>query len=303
VQNSKSSLAALTIGAIGVVFGDIGTSALYAFKEVFASAHVPVTPANVLGLLSLIFWTLTIIVSIKYVLLIMRADNAGEGGLMALLALASQSIHDRPRLRPLLFTVGAFGVALFFGDGVITPAISVLSAIEGLEVVTPAAKPVVVPLAIAVLILLFLTQRRGTADIGRFFGPVMVVWFAAIAAVGVGGILHNPMVLAAIWPWHALRFLAAHPALGFVTLGAVFLCVTGAEALYADMGHFGKRPIQIAWFALVFPSLILNYFGQGAMVLVDPRNSENPFYLLAPDRKSTRLNSSHVKRSRMPSSA
>jgi KUP system potassium uptake protein len=282
VSSSKSSLAALTLGAIGVVYGDIGTSPLYAFKEVFAGGHVPVTHANVLGVLSMFFWTLTIIVSLKYVTLIMRADNAGEGGLMALLAMASQSIKDKPQLRPALLMVGVFGVALFFGDGVITPAISVLSAVEGLEVWTPAAKPFVLPISLMVLFALFAVQKRGTGDIGRLFGPIMIVWFMAIAIAGVMQILHQPSVLKAISPFYALRFSLDHYALAFVTLGAVFLCVTGAEALYADLGHFGKRPIRLAWIAIVMPSLMLNYFGQGALVLAYPKSVENPFYLMMP---------------------
>jgi KUP system potassium uptake protein len=283
VSGKKSSLTALTLGAIGVVYGDIGTSVLYAFKEVFVSGHVPITQANILGVLSLFFWTLTIVVSIKYVVLIMRADNNGEGGLMALLALASQSVKDQPRLRRVLLMVGVFGVALFFGDGIITPAISVLSAVEGLEIVTPAAKPYVVPISLVVLVLLFLVQRRGTADIGKFFGPITVVWFLAIAATGLMQIVQNPQVLAAVLPVHALRFAAEHYAIAFITLGAVFLCVTGAEALYADMGHFGKQPIRLAWFGLVMPSLMLNYFGQGALVLANPKAAENPFYLMTPE--------------------
>lgn len=283
VSVSKSSLPALTLGAIGVVYGDIGTSCLYAFKEVFASGHVPITPDNVLGVLSLFFWTLTVVVSIKYVALIMRADNHGEGGLMALLALASQSVKDRPRSRNILIMAGVFGVALFFGDGVITPAISVLSAVEGLEILTPAASPYVVPISLVVLVLLFLVQRRGTGDIGKFFGPITVVWFIAIAVAGLPPILDNPSVLKGIWPGYAISFAIDHYALAFVTLGAVFLCVTGAEALYADMGHFGKKPIQLAWFGLVMPSLLLNYFGQGALVLKNPAAAENPFFLMTPE--------------------
>ncbi len=279
---SKSSLSALTLGAIGVVYGDIGTSVLYAFKEVFASAHVPITTANVLGVLSLFFWALTIVVSVKYVVLIMRADNNGEGGLMALLALASMSTRGNPRMRGLLVVLGVFGVALFFGDGVITPAISVLSAVEGLEIITPAAKPYVVPISLIVLTLLFLVQRRGTGDIGKFFGPITVVWFVAIGAAGVLQIATNPSVLMAISPAHALNFSLEHPKLAFLTLGAVFLCLTGAEALYADMGHFGKKPIRLAWFGLVLPSLVLNYFGQGALVLANPKAAENPFFVMLP---------------------
>jgi KUP system potassium uptake protein len=282
VPVSKSSLASLTLGAIGVVYGDIGTSPLYAFKEVFASGHVPITPGNILGVLSLFFWTLTTIVSIKYVLLIMRADNHGEGGLMALLALASQSIGDNRQLRRILLVVGVFGVALFFGDGVITPAISVLSAVEGLEIVTPAAKAYVVPASLVVLVMLFAVQRRGTADIGKFFGPVMVAWFLVIALAGLIQVSQNPSVLVAVLPTHALKFAAENLHIAFITLGAVFLCVTGAEALYADMGHFGKKPIRLAWFGLAMPALVLNYFGQGALVLADPKAAENPFFLIFP---------------------
>ena len=283
VSASKSSLTALTIGAIGVVYGDIGTSPLYAFKEVFVSGHVPITPENILGVLSLFFWALTVVVSVKYVVLIMRADNHGEGGLMALLALASLSVKDNEGLRKILTVVGVFGVALFFGDGVITPAISVLSAVEGLEILTPAAKPYVVPLSLVVLVLLFAVQRRGTGDIGKFFGPITIVWFLAISLLGINQIILNPGVLKAVSPLYALRFSAEHFGLAFLTLGAVFLCLTGAEALYADMGHFGKQPIRIAWFGLVMPALMLNYFGQGALVLANPKAAENPFFLMMPN--------------------
>jgi len=282
MNRSRSSLATLCLGAVGVVYGDIGTSPLYAFKEVFASGRVATTPDNILGILSLFFWTLTIIVSVKYVGLIMRADNHGEGGLMALLALASKSVKDRPKLRRILMMCGVFGVALFFGDGVITPAISVLSAVEGLEIVTPAAAPYVLPISFAVLVVLFMVQKHGTAHIGRFFGPVMVLWFFAIALSGLMPIVHNPSVLKAISPYYALRFGFENYQLAFITLGAVFLCVTGAEALYADMGHFGKTPIQWAWFGMVMPALVLNYFGQGALVLADPKAIENPFFLMTP---------------------
>jgi KUP system potassium uptake protein len=283
LNSKKSSFAALTLGAIGVVYGDIGTSPLYAFKEVFAAGHVAVNEANVLGVLSLFVWTLTVIVSLKYVMLIMRADNHGEGGLMALLALASQSVKGKPELRKVLMVIGVFGVALFFGDGVITPAISVLSAVEGLEIVTPAAKPYVVPISLAVLVMLFAVQSRGTAMIGRFFGPITVVWFVAIAATGLAQVVSNPSVLRALSPWYGMLFIVGNPGIAFVTLGAVFLCVTGAEALYADMGHFGKKPIRIAWFGLVMPALMINYFGQGALVLANPKAAENPFYLMTPD--------------------
>jgi KUP system potassium uptake protein len=283
VSASKSSLAALTLGAIGVVYGDIGTSVLYAFKEVFVSGHVAITSENVLGVLSLFFWALTAVVSLKYVVLIMRADNNGEGGLMALLALASMSTKGNPRMRSILIVLGVFGVALFFGDGVITPAISVLSAVEGLEILTPAAKPYVVPISLIVLTGLFLVQRRGTGDIGKFFGPITVVWFLAIGLLGVLQIVKNPSVLMALSPIYALRFVVQHYEIAFITLGAVFLCLTGAEALYADMGHFGKQPIRIAWFGLVMPSLVLNYFGQGALVLANPATASNPFFLMTPD--------------------
>jgi KUP system potassium uptake protein len=282
-SNVKSSVAALTLGAIGVVYGDIGTSVLYAFKEVFAHGHVPLTRDNVLGVLSMFFWTLMVVVSIKYVALIMRADNHGEGGLMALLALASQSVKDRERLRGTLLLIGVFGVALFFGDGVITPAISVLSAVEGLEIITPAAKPYVVPISLVVLTVLFMAQRHGTSDLGRFFGPITILWFLAIAATGAAQIIREPAVLAAIWPGHGVRFALANHSMAFITLGAVFLCVTGAEALYADMGHFGKVPIRLAWFALVMPALVINYFGQGALVMLDPKAAENPFFLMTPE--------------------
>ena len=280
---SSSSLTALTLGAIGVVYGDIGTSVIYAFKEVFASGHVPVTQDNVLGVLSLFVWALTLIVSLKYVTLIMRADNHGEGGLMALLAMASMSIKDRAMLRRFLFFVGVFGVALFFGDGVITPAISVLSAVEGLEIVTPNAKPYVVPISLAVLLVLFFIQRRGTADIGQFFGPIMVIWFVSIGLLGLVQIVETPSVLWALSPHFAVHFIWQHTGIAFITLGAVFLCLTGAEALYADMGHFGKSPIRLAWFVLVMPCLLLNYLGQGALVLSDPKMAENPFFLMTPD--------------------
>jgi KUP system potassium uptake protein len=279
---SRSSLPALTLGAVGVVYGDIGTSVLYAVKEVFGSGHVEFTPANVYGVLSIFVWTLTLVVSLKYVTLVLRADNHGEGGLVAMLALASQAVQDRPRLREALLLVGIFGTCLFYGDGVITPAISVLSAVEGLEVVSPAFREAVIPLTLLILLALFAVQKRGTAGIGRFFGPVTLVWFGAIAALGVAQIVPHPEILTAVSPHHALRFMWANPGTTFVILGAVVLCVTGAEALYADMGHFGRRPIRIAWFAVVMPALILNYFGQGALLLADPDTVKNPFYSLAP---------------------
>ncbi len=283
MSSSKSSLTALTLGAIGVVYGDIGTSVLYAVKEVFGSGHVPFTPANVYGILSLFFWTLTVIVSIKYVLLVLRADNHGEGGLVAMLALASQAVKDKPKLRNVLLMVGIFGTSLFYGDGVITPAISVLSAVEGLEVVSPDFKRAVIPLTLAILFCLFWVQKRGTAGIGRFFGPITLVWFAVLALLGVVNILEHPTILQAISPHHAVGFAWANPGTTFIILGAVVLCVTGAEALYADLGHFGKTPIRLAWFSVVMPSLVLNYFGQGALLLERPEAVKNPFFLMAPE--------------------
>ena len=283
MQSTKSSLTALTIGAIGVVYGDIGTSVLYAVKEVFGSGHVPFTPANVYGIMSIFFWTLTVIVSIKYVVLVLRADNNGEGGLIAMLALASQAVKDQPRLRKVLLAVGIFGTALFYGDGVITPAISVLSAVEGMEVISPALKEWVIPITLVVLFMLFVVQKRGTAGIGKFFGPITLVWFMAIAALGVFHIVQHPEILSALSPHHALLFMWRNPMVTFIILGAVVLCVTGAEALYADLGHFGKRPIRLAWFAVAMPALTLNYFGQGALLLANPEAVKNPFYMMAPD--------------------
>ncbi len=283
MQSSKSSLAALTLGAIGVVYGDIGTSVLYAVKEVFNSGHVLFTTANVYGILSIFFWTLTVIVSIKYVVLVLRADNNGEGGLIAMLALASQAVKDKPELRKLLLAVGIFGTSLFYGDGVITPAISVLSAVEGLEVVSPAFKEWVIPLTLVVLFCLFAVQKRGTAGIGRFFGPITLVWFVAIAALGISQIVRHPEIISAISPHHAVLFMYHNPGTTFIILGAVVLCVTGAEALYADLGHFGKRPIRLAWFSVAMPALTLNYFGQGALLLENPAAVKNPFYMMAPE--------------------
>ncbi len=283
VTATKSSLGALTLGAIGVVYGDIGTSVLYAVKEVFGAGHVPFTPDNVYGILSIFFWTLTLIVSLKYVTLVLRADNNGEGGLVAMLALASQSVKDKPRLRRVLLVVGIFGTCLFYGDGVITPAISVLSAVEGVEVVSPAFKEYVVPLTLMILFGLFVLQKRGTSGIGRFFGPITVIWFVCIALLGVAQILTHPSILWAISPHYAIRFIWHNPLTTFIVLGAVVLAVTGAEALYADMGHFGKSPIRVAWFAVVMPSLTLNYFGQGALLLGNPAAVKNPFFLMAPD--------------------
>ena len=273
----------MTVGAIGVVYGDIGTSVLYALKEVFGSGHVPLTPDNVYGILSMIFWTLTIIVSLKYVVLVLRADNAGEGGLVAMLALASQAVKDKPVLRRILLNVGIFGTCLFYGDGVITPAISVLSAVEGLEVISPRFVKYVVPLTLVILFCLFWVQKRGTTGIGKFFGPITLVWFAVIGALGVFHITANPAILLALSPYYAALFVWENPGVTFILLGAVVLCVTGAEALYADLGHFGKKPIRLAWFSVVMPSLTLNYFGQGALLLANPAAVKNPFYMMAPD--------------------
>ncbi|ARU03560.1 potassium transporter Kup [Comamonas serinivorans] len=276
------ALAALTLGAMGVVYGDIGTSVLYAVKEIFADGRVSFSPANVYGVLSLIFWTLTTIVSLKYVTLVLRADNHGEGGLVAMLALASQSVGDRPHLRRALMLVGIFGTCLFYGDGVITPAISVLSAVEGLREVSPELAHWVLPITLLVLTALFLVQRHGTGGIGRFFGPLMLLWFAGIAALGVMHIVGHPEILQAVWPGYALGFIARQPGTAFIILGAVILCVTGAEALYADMGHFGRLPIRLAWFGVAMPALTLNYFGQGALLLANPAAVSNPFFSLAP---------------------
>lgn len=284
-EPNKARLATLTLAALGVVYGDIGTSPLYSLKEVFGGAHhpVPITPGNVLGVLSLFFWTLIIVVTIKYVSFIMRANNKGEGGIIALMTLALQKGRPGSWQQRCLVALGLFGAALFYGDGVITPAISVLSAVEGLEIITPAFKPYVQPITLAVLVLLFVFQRRGTASVGALFGPVMLLWFATIALLGLSAVVQQPAVLAAINPLHALAFLQGNSVLGFLSLGAVVLCITGAEALYADMGHFGARPIQYAWLGYVMPALLLNYFGQGALLLADPAAVENPFYLLAPE--------------------
>lgn len=279
---TPAAVASLSLAALGVVYGDIGTSPLYALKEVFAEGRVPLTQANIFGVLSLVFWTLTAVVSLKYVVLILRADNNGEGGLIAMLALASNAVRDRPVLRRNLLLMGIFGTAIFFGDGVITPAISVLSAVEGLEVAAPALHRYVVPVTLIVLTALFAAQRFGTAMVGRFFGPVTLLWFLAMAALGLPHIANHPQVLAALSPHHALDFVFAHPGIAFIALGSVVLCVTGAEALYADLGHFGKPPIRWAWFVVVMPALVINYFGQGAMLLQHPENVKNPFYEMAP---------------------
>ncbi|MFN5700853.1 MAG: potassium transporter Kup [Betaproteobacteria bacterium] len=271
------------MAALGVVYGDIGTSPLYALKEVFHGGHVALTPDNILGVLSLLFWTMTIVVSVKYVLLILRADNNGEGGLIAMLALATTAVKDQPRLRNVLMMVGLFGTAIFFGDAVITPAMTVLSAVEGIDVYAPQYHDLIVPLSLLVLAALFAVQRFGTASVGRAFGPLMLLWFTSLALLGIPSILENPSVLAALNPVYAVDFGLSNRWIAFVALGAVVLVVTGGEALYADLGHFGKRPIRIAWYGMVMPALVLNYFGQGALLLRSPEAIKNPFYLIAPD--------------------
>lgn len=280
---AKTSAAGLLIAAVGVVYGDIGTSPLYTLKEVFAGHYgVQVNQDGVLGVLSLIFWSLIWVVSIKYVLFILRADNQGEGGIMALTALARRAAMPYPRLRRTLVLLGLFGAALFYGDSMITPAISVLSAVEGLELAFDGIEHWVVPLSLIVLVALFLIQKHGTARIGILFGPVMVLWFLVLGILGVSGILQRPEVLQALNPYWSVHFFFVHPGIGLAILGAVVLALTGAEALYADMGHFGRKPIARAWFALVLPGLVLNYFGQGALLLDNPEAARNPFYLLAP---------------------
>jgi KUP system potassium uptake protein len=280
---APGGLGGLVLGAIGVVYGDLGTSPLYTVSTCFGKDGVPVNSANVLGMLSVIFWSLMLVVTVKYVLLVMRADNHGEGGILALLALARRTAEGRPRRLAALMMVGLAGAALFYGDGMITPAISVLSAVEGLEVATTAFKPFILPITIVVLAGLFVVQRFGTQGIGNLFGPVMTVWFLGIAALGLTQIVQNPQVLLAFDPTYAVGFFASHGWRGFVSLGGVVLALTGAEALYADMGHFGKRSIRLAWIGLVLPALALNYFGQGALLLREPEAAANPFFHMAPD--------------------
>jgi KUP system potassium uptake protein len=273
----------LALASLGVVFGDIGTSPLYAVRECLNRSHgVATSPANVLGIVSLVFWALTIVISLKYVAYVLRADNQGEGGMLALTALATSTTGLRPWAHRLALTVGLFGAALLFGDGIITPAISVLSAVEGLGVATPALDPAILPIASGILVLLFFQQRHGTGRVGAVFGPVMLVWFLVLALLGVLNIARSPGVLAAVNPSHAALFFARNGRLGFLVLGSVFLVVTGGEALYADMGHFGARPIRTAWFAVALPALLMNYFGQGALLLRRPDALASPFYNLAP---------------------
>jgi KUP system potassium uptake protein len=301
MPKKRSDMAKLALGALGVVYGDIGTSPLYALKECVTAPHgVAPLPANIYGLLSLFFWSITLVVSVKYILYVMRADNNGEGGVLALMALAARvgqqkieaespkgkkpkrSWHEVKRARVPLIMLGLFGSALLYGDGVITPAISVLSAVEGLEVATHAFTPVVAPLTCVILVALFWVQKRGTGGIGAVFGPVTLCWFIAIAAMGLPWVIRHPQILTAANPVHAVRFFAAHGKHGFLVLGSVVLCITGGEALYADMGHFGTRAIRLAWYTCVFPALLLNYFGQGALLLERPEAVVNPFYAMVP---------------------
>ena len=280
---TKQKLPPLVLGAIGVVYGDIGTSPLYALQATFTGTHpLPVVEANILGVLSVMFWTIMLLVSLKYVVIIMRADNHGEGGSMALLALVSELTAQRPKMKWFITTLGVFAAALFYGDSMITPAISVLSAVEGLDLVSHQFKSYILPITIIVLTGLFFIQKRGTGAVGMAFGPIMIIWFGCLAVFGIISIAQSPQILLALNPIYAFRFLSADPWVSFLALGAIVLVITGGEALYADMGHFGKYPIRLAWFSFVLPALALNYFGQGALLLHNPQAIQNPFYLLAP---------------------
>ena len=281
-NHNQSQLTALTLSAIGVVFGDIGTSPLYALKQVFHSG-LPMDPFHVLGVLSLIFWSLTLVVTIKYATFIMRADNKGQGGIMALMVLALNGSKDNPKKMTFIVTIGLLGASLFYGDSMITPAISVMSAVEGLQIVAPRLDHYIVPITLTVLAILFIIQSMGTGKVGNMFSPIMCFWFATLAVLGVINIVDHPDVVQAINPYYALKLLNEIGWKGFVIMGSVVLAITGAEALYADMGHFGLKPIRFAWFGFVFPALLLNYFGQGALLISNPTAIENPFYLLAPD--------------------
>ena len=280
----KASLPTLAMTALGVVFGDIGTSPLYTMKEVFSAGHhpIPVSHDNVYGILSLIVWGLIMIVSVKYVAFIMRADNRGEGGIMALLALASRSVADNPRKQATIIMLGIAGACMFYADGIITPAVSILGAVEGLEVAASSLHSYILPISLVVIVMLFWVQSKGTAVVGAFFGPVMLIWFSVLAIIGMIHICDEPSILKALNPIYGLRFFIANGWLGFIALGSVILAFTGAEALYADMGHFGRKPIRLAWFAFVLPALVINYFGQGALILHNPEAIKNPFYLMAP---------------------
>lgn len=284
-DNSRRYLMGLTLAALGVVFGDIGTSPLYALRECFHGPHsLPLTTANVLGILSLIVWSLILVISIKYLLFVMRADNRGEGGVLALMALAAPGASSAGKGKGrILILMGLFGASLLYGDGIITPAISVLGAVEGLSVASPHFERWVMPLSVLILVLLFLPQKRGTAKLGAVLGPIILVWFGTLMVLGIWGITHHPAVLDALNPLHAVEFMITNKWEGFIALGVVILAVTGAEALYADMGHFGRRPIRIAWYTVVLPGLVLNYLGQGALLLDDPTAAVNPFFRLAPD--------------------
>jgi len=280
----RKASAALVVGAIGVVFGDIGTSPLYALQTAFGPEHgIPMNADNVMGILSLIVWSMTWVITLKYLFVMMRADNNGEGGILALLSLALRETRRFPRLRWAIIGVGIFGAAMFYGDSMITPSITVLSAVEGLEVAAPGVSHFVIPIALGVLAFLFFIQSHGTSKVGTFFGPVMILWFLGIGTLGFWRLSANPAVLQAVKPIYAVDFMVQYPLLGFLVLGAVFLALTGGEALYADMGHFGKKPIRIAWLCLVFPALLLNYFGQAAYVLAHPDAIANPFYRMVPE--------------------
>ena len=279
----KAALPAMTLAALGVVFGDIGTSPLYALKESFHAAHgLGIQPENVLGILSIIFWCLMLIISIKYIAIVMRADNNGEGGIMALLALNLRKAKISDSKKIYLIAIGFVGASLFFGDGIITPAISVLSAVEGLSIATNVLDPFIVPIAIVIVTTLFLMQKHGTAFVGKFFGPITLLWFLSLGILGVISVVQTPIVLGMVSPHWAIQFIFTHPVQAFFIMGAVVLTVTGGEALYADMGHFGPRPIRFGWFSVVLPCLVLNYAGQGALLLRNPAAIENPFYLLVP---------------------
>ena len=282
--NDQAPLLPLSLAALGVVYGDIGTSPLYAMREVFASHHysLELVPANVIGILSIVFWSVIVVITLKYITIMMRADNKGEGGIMALMALALRKIPQNGPHKKIVLTLGLIGASLFYGDGVITPAISVLSAVEGISIITPTLEGIVIPLTIAILVSLFLFQRFGTSKVGTWFGPIMLIWFSTLALLGLANIIQFPSVLMAINPLNGFEFFIAHPTTSFLALGAVVLVLTGGEALYADMGHFGRKPIQVAWIFMVMPALLLNYFGQGALLLKDPAAISNPFYHLAP---------------------
>jgi KUP system potassium uptake protein len=283
MESKDKKLSALTIGAIGVVFGDIGTSPLYALKESFSPTHgIPLNATTVYGILSVMFWAMTALVTVKYLLFMMRADNKGEGGILALTALAQRCFRKGTRRHWWVVALGMFGAAMFYGDAIITPAMTVLSAVEGLDIITPAFSKFVMPISIGIIVGLFVIQRHGTATVAKFFGPTMVVWFLVLALLGLMQIADNPGILKALNPWYSWQFFIEHKVAAWITLGAVVLCVTGGEALYADMGHFGRSPIRVGWFSLVWPALLLNYFGQGALLIADPASIKNPFFLMTP---------------------